>query len=231
MLNRLIGIVVFLGIAVFFAFPVFAEGKEGTAVAKKETLVAFWEEQVRNDSNTKQFEKTKEDGVYNFETSFFPYKGRLKLLNAAVSQMNGTYQIDTAGIIEVELLDAPQDFYKKHARSYRAWSKTWSESGYYYYDQKQDVWFLPSEWEEHEEEDDCISDASPEFLVFLVKYLPLLILFIFLGGLFWFVYKQNKRAWDSNDEMLVNQNIAMQKMDKQTKLLQQIADSMAKKQK
>ena len=229
MLNRLIGIVVFLGIAVFFAFPVFAEGKESTAVAKKETLVAFWEEQVRNDSNTKQFEKTKEDGVYNFETSFFPYKGRLKLLNAAVSQMNGTYQIDTAGIIEVELLDAPQDFYKKHARSYRAWSKTWSESGYYYYDQKQDVWFLSSDWAEHE--DDWTSDASPEFLVFLVKYLPLLILFIFLGGLFWFVYKQNKRAWDSNDEMLVNQNIAMQKMDKQTKLLQQIADSMAKKQK
>ena len=132
MLNRLIGIVVFLGIAVFFAFPAFALAKEDTAAATKDGLVAFWEEQVRNNPETKQFEKTQEAGVYNFETSFFPYNGRLKLLNAVVSQTNGTYQIDTAGIIEVELLDASPDFYKKYARSYRAWS----ESGYYYYDRK-----------------------------------------------------------------------------------------------
>ncbi|MCK4945946.1 MAG: hypothetical protein KAS59_06760 [Alphaproteobacteria bacterium] len=230
MLNRFIGIVVFLGIAVFFAFPVFAEGKEGTVVAKKETLVAFWEEQVRNDSNTKQFEKTKENGVYNFETSFFPYKGRLKLLNAAVNEIRREYQEHVSGIIEVELLDASPDLYKKYAKSYAAWSR----SGYYYYDQKQDVWFLPSDWAEHE--DDWTSDASPEFLVFLVEYLPLLIIFVFLGGVFWFAYKQNKRAWNMNDEMLANQKLSMQsqefaiqQMAEEIKLLQQIADSLEKK--
>ncbi|MCK5519126.1 MAG: hypothetical protein KAI61_06910 [Alphaproteobacteria bacterium] len=225
MLNRLIGIVVFLGIAVFFAFPVFALGKEDTVAAKKDGLVAFWEEQVRNNSETKQFEKTQEAGVYNFETSFFPYKGRLKLLNAAVNEIRREYQEHVSGIIEVELLDATPDFYKKYAKSYAAWNR----SSYYYYDQKQGVWFFPADWAEHE--DDWTPDASPEFLVFLVKYLPLLILFVFLGGVFWFAYKQNKRAWDRNDELFSNQKEAMQKMDEQTMLLQQIADSMVKKQK
>ena len=232
MMNRLIGIIVFLGIVVFFAFPVFAEGKEGTAVAKKETLVAFWEEQVRNSSETKLFEKTQEAGVYNFETSFFPYKGRLKLLNAVVSQTNGTYHIDTAGIIEVELLDATPDFYKKYARSYRAWS----ESGYYYYYQKQDKWFLPSEWSEHET--DWGSDRSSEWMLFLVSVAPFLIFLALFGSLFFYARRQSRRARDRNDEILVNQNMAiqkmdesMQKMDEQTMLLQQIADSMAKKQK
>ncbi len=224
MLNRLIGIVVFFGMAVFFTFPAFSAGKEDTVSAKKDSLVVFWEEQIRNNPETKLFEKTKEDGVYNFETSFFPYKGRLKLLNASVSQTNGTYQIDTAGIIEVELLDVLPDFYKKYARSYRAWS----ESGYYYYDHKQDAWFLPSEWAEHETDWD--SEAFPEWLMFLVSVAPFLIFFTLLGLLFLYARKKNKRAWERNDEIFANQEVFLQKMDKQTRLLQQIADSLEKKQ-
>jgi len=229
MLNRLIGITVVFVITVLLAFPAFAVNKDDVIAAKRESLIAFWEEHVRNDSYVKQFEKTKEEGVYNFETTFFPYNGRLKLLNAVIDKDNEYYQAET-GIIEVELMDATPDFYKKYAKSYAAWNG----NGYYYYDQKQGVWFFPAEWSEHEI--DYSGDASSKWWVPLISYAPLLILFIFFGFLIRYAHKQNKRVWNRNDEILINQKLSMKKqefaiqqMAEEIRLLQQIADSLVKK--
>ncbi|HYD18281.1 MAG TPA: hypothetical protein VEF76_07375, partial [Patescibacteria group bacterium] len=55
-----------------------------TTVPTRESLVAFFEQQMKNDPQVKDFTK-RADGDYDFQTGFFPYTGRLKLLNAAVT--------------------------------------------------------------------------------------------------------------------------------------------------
>lgn len=79
-----------------------------------EGLIAHWEETVAAAPYNTVFAKTEEEGVYDFETTFFPYKGRLKLLNAAVIADADSYYDDVfEGIVEITLPDADAEFYKK----------------------------------------------------------------------------------------------------------------------
>ena len=86
---------------------------------------------------------------------------------------------------------------------------------------------MPSEWAEHETDWD--SETSPEWLMFLASFAPFLIFLALFGSLFFYARRQSRRAWDRNDEILANQEVSLQKMDEQNRLLQQIADSIEKK--
>lgn len=131
-----------------FAFTLFLlapVAAEATAPLK-DSLVAHWEAMQRSAPDTIVFEATKDKGVYRFETAFFPYKGRVRLLNAAVSKLSGGAYADLyTGIIEVELMDAPGDFMRKYGMSYAAWL----EQNRFYYDAKKNVWFSGGEWGDH----------------------------------------------------------------------------------
>lgn len=107
-----------------------AHAGRAESLPSKESLLSFWEESQRQNPHTKLFKPTKEENVYQFETDFFPYKGRLKVVNAFIDKPSSEYSYDDSyknvytGIVEVELPDAPKDFANKYSYSYYQWRST-----------------------------------------------------------------------------------------------------------
>lgn len=217
---------------VFLALPaVAADGK----APSRESLVSYWEKKTQEDKDVGTFKKTDEKGVYKFETSFFPYKGRLKLLNAAITKSSDSYYADIyTGIIEVELLDAKENFFRKYAASYGAWTA----QNYFYYDTKAGVWFPSSEWASHfsGSETSAASARSCPLGGQTKNILLLLVLAAFVGLLAVFVKKQNKKIWDNHAKALEEQKrglkLAEESLEHQkehTKLLKEILSALSKK--
>jgi hypothetical protein len=207
----------------FIAYPALAQ-----STPSRDGLVAFWEQQVKKDPNVVTFEKTKQDGVYNFETKLFPYKGRLKIYNAAITNDSGGEYMEriSTGIVETGLIDALPDFYQKYAKSYELWER----GGYFYYDQKQGAWFSPAEWTSHYANAKKPSQCLAKKLEVLSGPLgPLLIVVILLLVLVVAARKGNKRVWDRNTEIFENQKRAIANAEEQTKLLQSILEELKKK--
>lgn len=217
-----------LVLSLFVSFPALAaDGQAPT----RESLVAYWEDKTLNDPDVKQFEKTGEKGVYKFESGFFPYKGRLRLLNAAITKSSDGYLSDFyTGIIEVELADAPEDFFRKYATSY----STWAAQNYFYYDTKKSVWFPASEWGSHVAE--ATSGAScpagkKRWDILLLLGLAIAVLFLAV-----FAKRQNDRVWKANDRAREDYRRAikiaedsLKHQEEHTKLLREIAASFKKK--
>ena len=229
----------FLGMLVLLSAPAVAAGKaaEKAPVPDRESLVRFWEETTRKDPHVSRFEKTKDAGVYNFSTDFFPYKGRLKLLNAVVAKSDETYTNFYTGIVEVELLDASADFYKKYSMSYGAWTR----QNYFYYNPKKAIWFPSSEWNANSSDyygdsggsSTCAQTSSWSRYKDSIIYLSVLVALI--GGLLAFAKKQNKRIWDNHARALAEQQRGLKMVEESlkhqhehTQLLREIAASLKK---
>lgn len=206
------------------------EKPETKKAPTRETLISFWEEKNINDEDVKQFEKTGEKNVYKFETAFFPYQGRLKLLNAVITKSSDTYMPDLyTGIIEVELLDAPEDFFTKYAASYGAWSA----QNYFYYDGQKGVWFPSSEWSAYAASNMPVAAPSSG------RHWNIVWLFALvagLGGIAYFAKVQNQKIWDNHQKALKEQQrglkIAEESLELQkehSKLLKEIASALKKK--
>jgi hypothetical protein len=208
----------FLALAVVFiglmAAPAFAAEQEKVAILQptKERLIVFWEDTIKADPQVKTFEKTKEKGVYNFETTFFPYKGRLKLLNAAISPYEeGYYEGLSTGIIEIELLDADESFFKKYAASYSSWTR----QNYFYHDERGGVWFPAkdfTDWskEYYKRENPAAAAGTPSCMTgWWARNSNTIIYIVFLIALIAFVVvlakKQNKKIWDNHSKALSEQ--------------------------
>lgn len=197
----------------------------------RESLVAFWEETAAQDPRVKKLEKTKEEGVYLFETDFFPYKGRLKIVNAVVTGDDSQYyQNLSRGIIEAELMDAGEDFFRKYARSYGAWTQGLN----FYYNQKRGVWFSPKDWEAHARDFDRYAAGQETFVTsgrgcpytaFFTRYGgSLLYLLVFLGAvliLLLFARKQNRRIWDNHATALAEQQRGLKMVEESQKIAQE----------
>ncbi|MEZ5919112.1 MAG: hypothetical protein R3D66_04120 [Alphaproteobacteria bacterium] len=123
---------------------------EEKTVPTKETLLSAWEFSQKSQPTTVIFEKTDEPGVYNFETTLFPYKGRLKVLNILLQDhIEYYYDYDVEedssamGIVEVKLLDAPKDFFDGMAVSQSIWNKQHT----LYFISGPQRWMTKAEWE------------------------------------------------------------------------------------
>lgn len=216
----------------FLAAP--AGYADNPAAPDRATLVAFWEKSVQQDPHVLVFKKTDVRDVYDFETDFFPYKGRLHLLNAAVSRYSGGYSENLYnGIIEVELPDASPDFLKKYAMSYSAWL----QQNVFYYDTAQSVWFPASDWGAHyavteQTSSTCSVGAWKKYSSTVV----LLGFFLFiLSLLVWAIKKQQKKVWAANDKIMERQEHALRmtaeslsNQKAQIALLQKILESVQK---
>jgi hypothetical protein len=211
----------FLALAVLFiglmATPVVAD-QEKVAILQptKERLIVFWEDTLRADPQVKKLEETKEKGVYNFETTFFPYKGRLKLLNAAIFPYDGGYYEGlSTGIIEVELPDAPESFFRKHAASYNAWTRL----NHFYHDEKGGVWFpinKLADWsKEYNKREYATTAATAEAIAananmnswwqdnrIFVYLAALIAIIVFVERV---INKQNKKIWENHARALEEQ--------------------------
>lgn len=210
----------------FSAFSALAAG-----APSKEILISFWEAQQKAGVETVVFEKTDAAGIYNFETTFFPYKGRLKLLNAAVSKLSGSYYSNIYnGIIEVSLLDAPKDFMEKYAMSYAAWR----EQSRYYYDTKKAIWFPAGDWGDYfyEEGNDgqalkTASQCQWRKAGLNAALVAGLSAFIFI--LIRFVRRQHKRAWEVQEKIIERQKRMLDLSEESLQVSKAILESLQKK--
>lgn len=222
---------------VAFTAPAFAEA---TALPTRDMLVQHWEQSVGASEYTKVFEKTDEEGVYTFETTFFPYKGKLKLLNAVVVPDADSYYDDVyEGIVELELVDADDDFRKKYGNSYYAWQ----EQNRYYYDGQNGVWFPAAAWSKYlSDREEKAAGVTPrgtcplwKNAAFLRSALPLIFFLVVILGLLAFARKQNKRVWESHAKALEEQQRGLRMVEESlkhqqehTRLLQQILENLKK---
>jgi hypothetical protein len=114
----------------------------------KNALLPYWEKTIREDPQTKLFEKTAEPGIYRIQTSVLPYDGRVKVLNVVVDhyQPVGNYdeQVAYGGVIETELMDAPKNIAVNQPFSF----KNWQHLGWFSYDTATG-WFPFNDWNKH----------------------------------------------------------------------------------
>ena len=166
------------GFFVFFIIPIIL-----FSTPTKESLIKAWETQQKTDPNTLAFEEISHN-IYRFKTERFPFDGELKILNVTVDeQMSGFEGGFTMGIVEIELVDLPEDFLKKYAYSY----STWSQSNILYYDIENEKWLSAKEYYTKAQE-----NLPSGVLIDSFNYIPLLFLF-FLIIILIFVYNVQKR--------------------------------------
>ena len=116
----------------------------------KESLLAAWEQVQKQDPNTVKLEKAGDKNIYDFETNFFPYKGKLNILNLVIDEGAGYYYDEDdetapgtySGVVELELVGADKDFKEKFEYSYSRWAR----NNRLIYDEKTSKWYTRGEW-------------------------------------------------------------------------------------
>lgn len=147
-------ICIFAG-ALFISGTSYAETKH--APTSKESFLKAWKAHQKNLPTTVTFEKTDEPNTYIYETTLFPYKGKMKILNVVVDK-NISYYYDydlnsddiLKGIVEIGFPDLPEDFFKKHSYSHDLWER---QNFLFFVDNR---WVSADQWREREE----INEAS-----------------------------------------------------------------------
>ncbi len=122
------------------------------APTSKESFLKAWKAHQKNLPTTVTFEKTDEPGTYIYETTLFPYKGKMKILNVVVDK-NISYYYDydlnsddiLKGIVEIDFPDLPEDFFKKHSYSHGLWER---QNYLFFIDNR---WMSADQWRKLEE--------------------------------------------------------------------------------
>ena len=186
------------------------------AQATEESFIEAWEAIQKNDSQTLVFEKIA-DKHYKFKTKKLPFDGELKILNVIIDDRASEYTEDfTFGVVEVELLNLPEDYLKKHPYSY----SMWQQNNTLYFNKK------IQKWQNHRERFSKMRKKfkrSPgkliEFVFSAIYYVVFLGVFIFL---FIFFLKFRKRT-ESN----IKKSFALN--EETNRLLKEILDELKKK--
>lgn len=194
------------------AGPVMASGTgdDGAADMPSEaSLIAAWEDIQKNDPKTTTFEK-KGEGEYHFATERFPYDGRLNVLNITIEALPGSVMGESYyGVIEVELTDLPEDFFRKYAYSYSSWQK----NNYLYYDANKGQWRTTTQWSATLAEEFDAGHAygggnNPYQMLFWLVALAVLLVVALLG------IRQVRRAMTQQQTALDGQARALEMMEK-----------------
>jgi hypothetical protein len=108
----------------------------------EENLIKAWEKLQKEDPHTLLFQKV-EKNLYRFKTDQFPFDGELRILNVIIDdRMRGYEYGSVMGVIEVELVDLPEDILQKYSYSY----SLWVTSNTLFYDEESQEWLTPSEY-------------------------------------------------------------------------------------
>lgn len=218
-------------------FTVTAPAKAGDQVAAptKESLIAAWEEVQKGQETTVVFEKTGEPGIYNFETTLFPYKGKLKILNAIISKdieyyYNYDIQDDASltGFVEVELSDAPDKFFEKYPVS----TNVWRMQNYLFFINDTNQWMSKEQWNSYlsgkpKPTVQSTCGYQPYQKLFW-NLLPILIAIPFLFLLIWRTRKIQKAQIAKYDVSLERQVKGLQQQEEEIKILKEILGQLKK---
>ncbi|TAL27092.1 MAG: hypothetical protein EPN97_18210 [Alphaproteobacteria bacterium] len=183
---------------VFVALTCASLAHADDAKPSKDSLLTAWEQVQKDSSYTVKFEPTKEKDVYDFETTIFPYKGKIKVLNLLIEKKpahfyefqeygDETPEGDYAGIVELELDGIDDKFLRKFSYSYH----TWARDNALYYHAETKKWYTPGQWADYKETLKAAKSAAtsgavcgpaknkeegPTFLSVLISWFPMLLL-------------------------------------------------------
>jgi uncharacterized membrane protein len=196
------------------------------------SLLHAWEAMQRNDSEVLIFDKV-EASLYRFKTERFPFDGQLRVLNVTIDDRMGEYEYASIlGVIEVELVDLPEDFLEKYSYSF----SVWQSNNTLYYDKESQQWLTSSEFVSRTQ------TKAPELQSFFGTYLTtclLIIVFIIILIVFFIavsrLQKRNKKYLDeSRTSIKRSLEIAEKSLsmsEESNKILSEILDELKKKSK
>lgn len=210
-----------LSLGVIAVSPALAE-EAAVVKPSKESLLAAWEKVQKENPYTVTFEKTKEEGVYNFETTIFPYKGKIKVLNLLIDKKPARYyddyrdygfddpEEDYKGIVELELEGVDEKFRGKFSYSY----ETWDRDNALHYNAKSSAWYTPVQWAEYREAlkasnssegggDGKVSGKKNVWFASIIRWWPFMgVVCVLLVVAFWMGVRQQKITKELQDDYL-----------------------------
>ncbi len=131
-----------------------AKAQETAEQISKESFLKAWEQAQKNYPTTVLFEKTDTPGIYNFETTLFPYKGRLELLNIVINEKinyYGNYDIQdfavATGVAETALIDEKKE--SSCANNCSHSKDIWRNQQFLFFIQDAQKWMTEAEWENY----------------------------------------------------------------------------------
>jgi hypothetical protein len=180
-----------IAIFLFFIFP-----PAGLfAIPTEESLIEAWENIQKKDPKTIIFEKIS-TGHYRFKTERFPFDGELEVLNITIDERMGDYDYGyIMGVVEVELLDLPEDFLEKYSYSYSAWL----QRNILYYDKESEQWLSDKEY--YGKMKQKIPSGS---LIDVLSYAPYILFFFFIFVMLIIIFtvqRKNKKYLDFAQEL------------------------------
>ena len=187
--------------------------EETKILPTKETFLAAWEVHQRNLPTTVTLEKTNEPGIYNYETTLFPYKGKLKINNILISKdiyYYGDYDLNLEdalkGVVETELPDL-QD--KKMYDLYPYSNNIWKNQNFLFYNGCAGKWLNIEQWREIQKSNTRASQETLTQNQLIADFLPLVFLIPFLLLLLWWAKRQQKAQMTKFDLSLERQEKSM----------------------
>ena len=180
----------------------------------KESLLAAWESLQKNDPETVTFEKLAEKH-YRYKTNRLPFDGELKVHNLIVENRGGELYEDMIwGIVELELLNLPEDFQRNHLYSYAKWQ----QNNTLFFDNDTQEW-LPTEKFAAKQSKEFKSDANTWSLV---SWIIPIAMFAFVLFLYSSMGKLRKKS-----EINMQKSFAM--AEETNRLLKEILEELRKK--
>lgn len=224
-----------------------AMGVSNASASSKEAFIAAWEQAHKARPTTQRFEKTDQPGVYDFETSLFPYRGKLKVLNVLIGEKLGYYgdydlqsKATLTGVAEVVLPGLPENFWKDYPYS----SQIWQDQNFLFFIPEANRWMSADDWRAYEKESlsgdrgDCKASPSASFFdrygELLRVFLPLFIILCVFFFVVRRVQKIQKVQMAKYDLSIDRQARSMEIMEKslafqgeQTELLRKLVERSA----
>ena len=172
----------------------------------RDALLAAWERAQQDEPNVEILEQLG-PGLYRFKTTWFPFDGQLRVLNVSIDQREAFNEYDyPTGVVEVELVDMPEDFWQKHSHSVGLWMQTNS----LFFDTQNDRWLTNREWQAQ------LNEEMPYGYGGLVKWanwiwlgVPILLILLLLGVIRK-THGQFKKAMSAQDEAMAGQRTALE---------------------
>jgi len=199
---------------------VFAQEQGQPAPTPKEVFLSAWEEHQKSLPTTVTFEKTEKPGVYNYETTLFPYKGKLKVLNVVIDKdldyYNYNLDIDDAlkGVAEVELPGLSED-----DRNYMYYSyNLWQEQNFLFSRGEGEEWLNAKQWATATQDNNKTNVSSGQscsqakYKKWLADLLPLIVFLVFLFFIVLWSRRLQKRQMAKYDLSMERQKESIEEL-------------------
>ncbi len=189
------------------------------AQATEKSLLEAWETKQKNDPKTVLFEKL-EENRYRFKTKRFAFDGELKIFSIYIDKWEREGDKDVIwGLLEVELVDTPEDFLKKYTYSHHRYSR-WRSNNRLFFDKEIQKWVSHKEYMSKRRKKDYKAPwISFWYLLSLFSYMVLLFIFIIIINLL--------RKIRRNNEQTVQKTLVF--YQETNRLLKEILDELKKK--